>query len=285
MEGRVCLVTGATQGVGRAVAMGLAERGAHVVLLARDRARGEATVEEIVRATGNKGVELLLADLSSQAQVRRAADGFRARHDRLHVLVNNAMVLPRTRRVSADGVEESLAVNHLSHFLLTNLLLPELKAAAPSRVVNVTTTAHAKKLDLANLHLERGYRPFVGYAQTKLLNVLFTYELARRLAGTGVTANAVHPANMIRSGGTRELQGAMKVVLKLLGPFHVAPETAAREPLRAATDPALAGVTGKLFAYGKERPSAPITYDEALARRAWDESARLVGLAEGAAAR
>ena len=279
MEGKVCLVTGATQGVGRAVAMGLARQGAEVVLLARDRARGEAAVADVVRASDNKRVGLLVADLSSQAQVRRAAAEFRARHDRLHVLVNNAMVLPWTRRVTEDGIEESLAVNHLSHFLLTNLLLPELKAAAPARVVTVTTTAHAKKLDLADLQMERGYSPFAGYARTKLLNVLFTRELARRLAGTGVTANAVHPANMIRSGGTREAQGAMKALFAILRPFHATAEKAAREPLRAATDPALAGVTGKLLAYGKERRPAPIADDEALARRAWDESARLVGLA------
>ena len=279
MENKVCLVTGATQGVGRAVALGLARRGATVVLLCRDPARGEATVQELIRATDNKRVELLVADLSSQAEVRRAADAFRARHAKLHVLVNNAMVLPWTRRVTRDGIEESLAVNHLSHFLLTNLLLPELKAAAPARIVNVTTTGHAKALDFGNLQWETGYSPFGAYTRTKLLNVLFTVELARRLERTGVTVNAAHPANMIRSGGEREFPAPLKLLMRtVLLPFHATPEKAAREPLRVAVDPALEGVTGKLFASGKERRHAPIVNDAAVARRAWDESERLVGL-------
>lgn len=279
MEGKVCLVTGATQGVGRAVAEGLAKRGAHVVLHGRDRARAEAAAEEIKRATDNKGVEVLIADLRSQAEVRRAAAEFRARHDRLDLLVNNAMVLPWTRRVTVDGIEESLAVNHLSHFLLTDLLLPALKAAAPSRVVTVTTTGHAKKLDLDDLQLERRYAPFTAYTRSKLLNVLFTYELARRLDGTGVSAFAAHPANMIRSGGEREFPAALKLVMRtVLWPFHATPENAAREPLRVATDLALASVSGKLFSNGKEVRSAPISYDAEVARRVWEKSARLTGV-------
>lgn len=280
MEGKVCLVTGATQGVGRAVAMELAKRRAEVVVLGRDEARGRAVVEEIVRASDNKRVELLVADLSSQADVRRAAEAFRARHARLDLLVNNAAVTPWSRRESVDGIEESLAVNHLSHFLLTNLLLPELKAAAPSRVVTVTTSAHARRLDLDDLQMaRRRYHAVPAYARTKLLNVLFTYELARRLEGSGVTANAVHPANMIRSGGAREFQGPLKALLRLLGPFHVSPEKAAEEPLRVATSPGLAATTGAFFASGKPRRSAPITYDADVARRAWEASAALVGLA------
>lgn len=278
MEGKVCLVTGATQGVGRAVAQGLAERRAQVVLLCRDRERGERAVEDIVRGSDNKRVELLVADLRSQAQVRRAAAEFLARHARLDLLVNNAMVLPWTRRVTEDGIEESLAVNHLSHFLLTDLLLPALKAAAPSRVVTVTTTGHAKKLDLDDLQLEKEYRPFTAYTRSKLLNVLFTVELARRLEGTGVTANAAHPANMIRSGGEREFPAPLKLLMNtLLRPFHVSPEKAAREPLRVATDPALAGVTGRLFSSAKEVALAPVARDEEVARKAWEASARLVG--------
>lgn len=277
MEGKVCLVTGATQGVGRAVAEGLATRGAHVVLHARDRARGEAAVDEIARASDNKRVELLVADLRSQAQVRRAAQEFHARHDKLHVLVNNAMVLPWTRRVTEDGIEESLAVNHLSHFLLTDLLLPALKAAAPSRVVTVTTTGHAKSLDWDDLQLEKTYRPFTAYTRSKLLNVLFTAELARRLEGTGVSANAAHPANMIRSGGEREFPGPLKLLMRTaLRPFHATPEKAAEEPLRVATDPALAGVTGKLFAGGKEARAASLAQDAEAARRAWAASEALV---------
>lgn len=280
MRGKVCLVTGASQGVGKAIAKGLAERGAGVTLLCRDKARGDAVVDEIVRATDNKQVELLLADLSSQAAVRKAAAEFRARHDRLDVLVNNAAVLPWVRRTTVDGIEESLAVNHLSHFLLTHLLLGELKAAAPSRVITVTTGGHAKRLDLDDLQLERRrYHVFTAYTQTKLLNVLFAYALARRLAGTGVTSNAVHPANMVRSGGEREFRGALKALMTLMRPFHVSPEKAAWEPLRVATAPELAGVTGRFFAYGQERRSAPISYDEAFARRAWDASAKLVGMA------
>ncbi|HET6397990.1 MAG TPA: short-chain dehydrogenase, partial [Candidatus Thermoplasmatota archaeon] len=184
--------------------------------------------------------------------------------------------LPWTRRVTQDGVEESLAVNHLAHFLLTDLLRAELRRAAPARVVTVTTTAYAKKLDLEDLQMKKRYTPFAAYARTKLLNVLFTVELARRLEGTGVTANAVHPANMVRSGGGREFQGFVKHLMKALGPFHAAPEKAAREPLRVATDPALEGVSGKLFAGGGERRLAPIAQDSQAAKLVWEESERLV---------
>lgn len=280
MEGKVCFVTGATQGVGRAVAEGLARQGAIVVLHGRDAARCEKEAAAIARATDNKRVETLVADLRSQTEVRRMAAEFQARHARLHVLVNNAMVLPWERRATAEGIEESLAVNHLAPFLLTDLLLPQLKAAAPSRIVNVTTSAHAKRIDLDDLQLARGYSPFGGYTRTKLLNVLFTYELAERLRGTGISVNAVHPANMILSGGNREFRGLVRLLMKtVLRPFHVTPEKAAREPLRAATDPALEGVTGKMLVGGKEARSAPITYDAAVRRRAWAESERLVGLA------
>ena len=279
MEPRVCLVTGATQGVGKAIAMGLARTGAAVVVLARDGARGAAVVDEIAQATDNKHVELLVADLSSQADVRRAANEFRADHGRLDVLVNNAAVLPWTRRTTIDGIEESLAVNHLSHFLLTNLLLDEIKAAPRGRVVNIITTAHARKLDVDDLQMEKGkYHVYQAYTRSKLLNVLFTYELARRLEGTAVTANAVHPANMVRSGGQREFRGALKLAMRLFGPFHVEPEVAAQEPLRVATAPELDGVSGKVFARGKERRSPPVAYDAQLARRVWDESARLTKL-------
>lgn len=280
MEGKVCLVTGATNGVGRATAEALAAQGATVVLHGRDRTRAEGAADEIARATHRARPEVLLADLRSQSEVRRAAKELAEQHPKLHVLVNNAMVLPWTRRVTVDGIEESLAVNHLSHFLLTNLLVPQLRAAGSARIVNVTTTGYAKKLDLGDLQLEKKYAPFVAYTRSKLLNVLFTVELARRLEGTGITANAAHPANMIRSQGEREFPPPLKLLMRTaLWPLHAPLDKAAREPVRVATDPALALANGALFAKGRAVPLAPIAQDREVARRAWEESARLVGMA------
>jgi retinol dehydrogenase-14 len=194
MAGRTCLVTGATSGIGKATAAGLARLGADLVLVARDRARAEATVAEIKAATGNPRIELLVADLASQASIRQAVQEYRRGHDRLHVLVNNAGGFWATRHSTVDGLEWTFAVNHLAYFLLTNLLLELLVASAPARIVNVTSSAQAiGDIHLDDLQFQRRYRGQAAYNQSKLANVLFTYELARRLEGTGVTVNCGAP--------------------------------------------------------------------------------------------
>src|SRR5438128_11385919 len=184
MDGKVVLVTGATQGIGKESAAALAKLGATVVMVGRDKARGEAALAEVKTRSGSDAVELLLADLSSIAEVRRLAAGFKARHDKLDVLLNNAGAINAGRKLSPDGLELTFAVNHLAYFLLTDLLLPVLEASAPARIVNVASDAHSGlKLDFGDLQSEKRYLSFEAYGRSKLANVLFTYELARRLEG------------------------------------------------------------------------------------------------------
>src|SRR5215204_5343861 len=196
MDEKVCLITGATSGIGKATAMGLANMGASVVMVGRDRGRDEAALAEIKEGSANASVDLMLTDLSSQEDIRRLADEFKDAYPRLDVLVNNAGVIRSKRVTSADGIEMTFAVNHLAYFLLTNLLLDLLKASAPARVVNVASDAHRwapRRIDLEDLQGRRRYGGFRAYARSKLANLLFTYELARWHADSGVTANALHP--------------------------------------------------------------------------------------------
>jgi NAD(P)-dependent dehydrogenase (short-subunit alcohol dehydrogenase family) len=283
MAGRTCLVTGATSGIGKATATALARMGAEVVLAARDPAKGQATVEEIQAATGNPRVGLLLADLASQASVRQAAEEYRRDHDRLHVLVNNAVGYWATRHVTVDGLELTFALNHLAYFLLTNLLLNLLVAGAPARVVNVTSSAQAfGGLHLDDLQFQRRYRGQAAYNQSKLANVLFTYELARRLEGTGVTVNCAAPG-VTRTNFGREDSGPVMRLLTPLGrPFMRSPEQGADTPLWLASSPEVEGVTGGYYASRRARRSSRRSYDPELARRLWRVSEELTGLRQPA---
>src|SRR5215212_3378073 len=200
MDEKICLITGATSGIGKATAIGLADMGARVVMVGRDRGRGEAALAEIKERSANASVDLLLADLSSQEEVRWLADEFKEAHPRLDVLINNAGVIRSKRVASADGIEMTFAVNHLAHFLLTNLLLELLKATAPSRIVNVSSGEQRNgTIDFDDLQGEKGYKTAKAYGQSKLANILFTYELARRLEGTGVSTNCLHPGAGVRT--------------------------------------------------------------------------------------
>lgn len=271
-----CVVTGASAGIGKATALGLARMGARVGIVARSRERGEAARAEVMReAAGGAGVELFLADLSIQAEVRRLAAEIRERCPRLHVLVNNAAVYTPKRPLSPDGIELQFAVNHLAPFLLTNLLLDVLARSAPSRVVTVSSEAQrTSPLEWDDLQGERRYRGLRAYATTKLANLLFTRELARRLADTGVTANAVHPGVV----GTELLLGGFRP-LRLLKRVLRTPEDGARVVLRLAAAPGMERVTGRYFRdEGEIRPSAAARDDEA-ARRLWRVSEELTGLA------
>lgn len=271
MDGRVCLITGATSGIGRAAALELGRLGATVVLTARSPERGEEVRRAIQEAGGR--AEVIHADLSSLAEVRRAAEEFLRRFDRLDVLINNAGVYTDERTLSADGIELQLAVNHLAPFLLTNLLLPLLRRSAPSRVVTVSSEAHqGARMNWEDLTGERGYKGLRAYAQSKLANLLFTAELARRLEGSGVTANALHPGVV----GTELLFGGY-ALLRLVRPFLRTPEKAARSIVHLAASPEVEGVSGRY--YKDARPIRPSRQarDPGEARRLWEESERWVG--------
>ncbi len=281
MRGKICIVTGANAGLGKATALGLAKLGATVVMVCRNKERGEAARKEIIAASGNQAVDLLLADLSSQQSIRQVAQDFKAKYQYLHVLVNNAGGVFMSRSVSADGIEYSLAFNHLAPFLLTNLLLDVLKASAPARIVNVTTRLFANSaIHFDDLQFEkRRYSGFQAYTETKLGNILFTYELARKLQGTGVTVNCVHPGIFRSNFGTQGMPGFMRVMSAFARPFMATAEQAAERVLYVATSPELEGVSGKYFADKREITSPKQSYDEAAQERLWQASERLVATA------
>jgi NAD(P)-dependent dehydrogenase (short-subunit alcohol dehydrogenase family) len=276
MHGKTCLITGASSGIGRATALALAELGAALVLICRDRTRGEETVAEIAATTGNRDVLLLLADLSVQAEVRRVAADFLATDRPLHVLINNAGVVNLRRSVTVDGIEATFAVNHLAYFLLTDLLLERLRRSAPARIINVASDAHKfGGLDFADLNNERRYRAMRVYGQSKLANILFTTELARRLAGSGVTANSVHPGAVATGLGKNNGAWA-RGVIRLLRPFFRTPGDGAATSIYLASSPAVAAVSGKYFANCREHRPSRAARDADAARRLWDVSAEMV---------
>jgi retinol dehydrogenase-12 len=273
MQGKTVLVTGANQGIGKATAIALAEQGANVVILCRNPDKGRAALADVQAASRGGKAELLVADFASLADVRRAAAEFRASHQRLDVLVNNAGLYVPERRVTSDGIEETFGVNHLAPFLLTHELLDLLKASAPARIVNVSSEAHRhatmnwEDLGFASTR----YKGFRAYGQSKLANILFTYELARRLEGTGVTANALHPG-VVASGFGQTYPGALSFLVKVAKPFLLTNEQGARTSVYAASSPEVEGVTGKYFAKSRPVRSNAVSYDEASQRKLWSLS-------------
>lgn len=279
MDGKVCLVTGATRGIGRVAARELARMGATVLVTARDPGRGRDTAEEIRRDTGRE-VAVLPADLASQASVRELAAEVRRRTDRLQVLLNNAGAIYTTRQLSPDGHELTLALNHLGYFLLTNLLLDLLRSGAPSRVVNVASAAHRRgRIDWDDLQGERRYGGgWKAYSQSKLANILFTRELARRLQGSGVTANCLHPG-VVATGFGHNNPTLFGTLVKLAAPLFISPARGADTAVWLATAPEVAGVSGEYFARRRPIPSTRAGQDPEAARRLWEVSERLTGLA------
>jgi NAD(P)-dependent dehydrogenase (short-subunit alcohol dehydrogenase family) len=277
MSGKTSLVTGATSGIGAVAALELARRGATVIVAGRDRARCAETVRHIRARAGNNAVEAVVADLSVQAEIRRLAGEVRGRFPRLDVLLNNAGALFLKRQLSADGFEMTFALNHLAYFLLTHLLLDRLKASAPARVVNVASAAHrGARLNFDDLQGERGYRGYRAYRQSKLANLLFTYELARRLEGTGVTANALHPGVVAtRFGRNNWLWRLWGPVFRL---FAISPAQGAETLVHLASAPEVERVSGKYFVKKQAVPSSPESYDRAAAERLWKASADLTRL-------
>jgi NAD(P)-dependent dehydrogenase (short-subunit alcohol dehydrogenase family) len=278
LDGRTCLVTGATSGIGLETARGLAALGAQVVIVGRDRERGEQARRQVIERGGNPRVDLLLADLSSLSGVRGLADEFLVRYPALHVLVNNAGTVELSRRTTIDGFERTFAVNHLAYFLLTNLLLPRLRASAPARIVNVASEAHRfGRLDMADLQSEKSYSAMRVYGTSKLLNLLFTVGLAERLAGSGVTANSLHPGAVSTRLGKNNGPLA-RLLIGLLRPFFLTPEQGAANSIYVAAAQELEGVSGRYFV--KQRAVEPSRRSRrpGLARRVWARSNELVGL-------
>jgi NAD(P)-dependent dehydrogenase (short-subunit alcohol dehydrogenase family) len=283
MQGKTCLITGATSGIGKETALGLARRGAHVAIVGRDADRTRAAAEWIRREAGAAQVAFLLADLSSQADVRRLAREFRDKYSRLDVLVNNAGAIFARRETTADRFERTWALNHLSYFLLTQELLELLKASAPARIVNVASTMHTSGvIDFGDLQGEKSYRGIRAYSQSKLANVLFTYALARRLEGTGVTANCLHPGGVATTFG-QNTPGALKLLLRLARPFLITPEQGAATSIHLASSPDVEGASGRYFAKCRPARSSTASHDQALQERLWALSLRQIGQ-DGAAA-
>jgi retinol dehydrogenase-14 len=279
MAGKTVLVTGGTAGIGRATALGLATMGADLAICGRDGGRTEGAAGEIRAAAGGGRVEVFVADLSSQAEVRRLAGEVLRRLPRIDVLVNNVGGYWDTRHVTGDGLERTFALNHLAPFLLTNLLLERLTHSAPARVVTVASSAHAQgRIDFDDLQGERSYSGAAAYNQSKLANVLFTYELARRLPAPAVTANALHPGVTRTSFGAEDPAGVQRRLIPLLRPFMQAPAQGAATSIHLASAPELQQVTGRYFANRKPKRSSKASYDQAAAARLWQVSAELVGL-------
>ena len=278
MKGKTCLITGATSGIGKAAAVQLAELGATLVLVGRNPAKTEAVIGEVKQRTGNAEVYALIADLSVQQAVRRLAGDFADRYPRLDVLVNNAGAVMLSRQESADGIEMTFAVNHLNYFLLTSMLLDVLRSSSPSRIINVSSSSHHNgPMDFEDLQLRHGYGGYRAYGCSKLANLLFTYELARRLEGTGVTVNGMHPGlvatNLVANNGP--LGRLYNLFLRLAGRSV---QSGARTITYLANSPDVEKVSGKYFVNQAPVASSPDSYDEDAALRLWRASEELTGL-------
>jgi retinol dehydrogenase 14 len=284
MAGRTVVITGGTAGIGKATALGLAALGAHLAITGRDRDRAETAAAEI-RAAGGGQVDVFVADLSDQAGVRRLAAEVLQRLSRIDVLVNNAGGYWSTRHVTTDGLERTFALNHLAPFLLTSLLLDRLKQSAPARVVTVSSNAQALgRIDFADLQGERSYSGARAYSQSKIANVLFTYELARRLPDAAVTANALHPGVTRTAFGAEDPAATQRLFVPFLRPLMKSPAQGASTSIYLASAPGLEQVSGHYFAGRKPRKSAKRSYDKAAAARLWQVSADLTARPQAQAA-
>ncbi len=276
---KICLITGATSGIGQETARALAQQGMTVVIVGRNEQKTAATVAAIKAAAGNPNVTYLLADFADQASIRRLAAEFKERYDRLDILINNAGAFYATRQENAAGHELTFAVNHLGYFLLTNLLLDRLQASAPARIINVSSDAHQwGKIDFSDLHFTRGYGSMKAYSRSKLANLHFTFELARRLAGTGVTVNALHPGFVATNFGANNMGFAGPLLKWLINRVALSVEKGAKTMIYLATAPAVAEETGKYFVKNWAIAAAPVAYDEVTAQRLWEVSAVMTGL-------
>lgn len=273
------VITGANAGMGKATSIELAKTGATVIMLCRDKARGEEALQEVQRASGNKSVKMMLCDLGSQESIRAFCAEFKKKYDRLNVLVNNAGVILPGRHETIDGYELQFSVNHLGHFLLTNLLIELIIASAPARIINVSSGAHKiGNIHVDDINLRKNYRLWRAYGQSKLANILFTYALSDRLKGTGVTVNCLHPGAVATNMGVNRSTGFGTFITRVLKPFFQTAREGAETTIYLATADDVAEETGKYFYRKKTIQSSKRSYDKKLAERLWTLSEEMTGL-------
>jgi NAD(P)-dependent dehydrogenase (short-subunit alcohol dehydrogenase family) len=276
MNGKVVMITGANSGIGKETAIELAKMGANIIMVCRSRERGEKALEEIKEMANSKKIELLIADLADQSSIRMMVERFKKRYDKLHVLINNAGVMLTKRTTTSEGYESTFAINHIGHFLLTNLVLDMLKASSPSRIINVSSSAHKfAKLNFDDIDNEQKYRGFRTYANSKLFNILFSYELARRMEGTGVTVNTLHPGVIRTNLGKNNNKKLIKLMSTIFRLFMRSPKKGARTTVYLASSPDVEKVNGKYFVNRKPKKSSNISYEKTLQNKLWEISANL----------
>lgn len=274
---RIVVITGANSGMGKATSIELAKTGAVIVMLCRSKERGEEALQNVRAISGNNSVELMLCDLGSIKSIKDFCVEFKKKYQQLNVLINNAGVILPGYHQTTDGYELHFGVNHLGHFLLTNELLDIIIASAPARIINVTSDAHKTgKIYFEDVNLKKNYTFWRAYAQSKLANIMFTYELSERLKGTGVTANCLHPGAVATNMGINRDTGFGTLITRLLRPFFQTPEQGAETAIYLATSNDIEGVTGRYFYRKRSVPSSICSYDKAIAKKLWGLSKKLV---------
>ncbi|MFX1569632.1 MAG: SDR family oxidoreductase [Promethearchaeota archaeon] len=277
LNGKICMITGANSGIGKATAIGLAKRGASLVLVCRDQTRAENAIEEIKEKSGNESIDYIIADLSSQKEIRHLVAEFKNKYNKLHVLINNAGVNLHKHTLTEDDIETTFAVNYLTHFMLCNLLFDTLQNSAPSRIINVASSVQAKSFDFDHLNGDNHYRQLKAYAQSKLAVVLFTYEFARKIKGTGVSVNCLHPG-YVKTKMIRNFRPFVKYFYHIVGLFMLTPKKGAKTSIYLASSPEIDGISGKYFKRKKEAESVKISYDKDTAKQLWYVSVQLTNV-------
>lgn len=278
LKNKVCIVTGANSGIGKITAREIAKMGAEVILVCRNKKKGEEALSEIVMESKNNNVHLMLCDFSSQKSIRNFAEEFKSKYDRLDILVNNAGLFISDKSLTEDGIESTFAINHLGYFLLTNLLLDLLKKSAPARIVNVSSEGHRMgHVDFDDINSDKSYKGLTVYCTSKLANILFTKELAKKLEGTGVTTNCLHPGG-VSTNFTGDSSGWFRIAFLLARPFLITPEQGAATQIYLATSPEVANVTGEYFDKKRVKKPSKEARDPEVAKKLWNLSEKLTNL-------
>ncbi len=279
MKGKTCLITGANSGIGKATAIGLAKLGAHLVFVCRNQERAEKSIQDVKDKTGIESIDLMIADLSSQKEIHRLVEDFKKKYAKLHVLINDAGVNLSKRTLTEDGIETTFAVNYLAHFMLNHLLLDLLQKGAPSRIVTVVSSVQAKSINFEDLNGDKHYGQLKAYSQSKTAAIIFTYAFAKKIEGTGVTVNCLHPG-YVKTRMIRNFRKFVKYFYHLIGLFMLSPRKGAKTSIYLASSPEVEGINGKYFKKRKEAESVPVSYDEEVSKQLWDVSMKLTKVRE-----